>query len=270
MHERRQLLTALLVAAATPPTLARDPLPQDGELQSLLAISDRIRNPAQAFGVDIAVTEYRNRRVVEEGRIVVLARPDANVGQYDSLVHIVEPRRDRGKLMLKTAEGNEVWFYDPAVKSGLRISLQQRLLGQAANGDVASINLANEYRAHAEAVETMGDGDRNKRNCLRLRLWLTGTGRTVVYPAITYWIEQGSSRPVKAQFHADSGRLLKTAYYRRFEEHLGQPRPTEVVIIDGVDPALVTLLRYSGFRPSHAPASWFSREGLPLVQAQAL
>jgi hypothetical protein len=256
------------MAAAAPAVLARNPLPQDDELQSLLAISDRIRNPAHAFGVDIAVTEYRNRRVVEEGRIVVLARPDASVGQYDSLVHIVEPRRDRGKLMLKTAEGNEVWFYDPAVKSGLRISLQQRLLGQAANGDVASINLAHEYRARAEAVEAIADGDRNERTCLRLRL--AGTGRTVVYPAITYWIEQGSSRPVKAQFHADSGRLLKTAYYRRFEEHLGQSRPTEVVIIDGVDPALVTLLRYSGFRPSQAPASWFSREGLPLVQAQAL
>jgi peptidoglycan/LPS O-acetylase OafA/YrhL len=75
MHKRRQLLTALLMAAAAPAVLARNPLPQDDELQSLLAISDRIRNPARAFGVDIAVTEYRNRRVVEEGRIVVLARP---------------------------------------------------------------------------------------------------------------------------------------------------------------------------------------------------
>ena len=43
---------------------------------------------------------------------------------------------DTGKLMLKN--GNDLWFYDPANQASVRISPDQRLLGQAANGDVVT------------------------------------------------------------------------------------------------------------------------------------
>lgn len=271
MSERRKLLKILgggaalfnsgLLAAADSAAPAAD------EIQRILASSDQIRNPPNAFGTEIRVTEYRNRRVAEQGRIRVLAQPDSRIGQYDSLVRIIEPRRDNGKMMLKTAEGNEIWFYDPASKSGMRISLQQRLLGQAANGDVVSVNLAGAYRGKPPVREKILDGERRERECWRLDLY--DGSPAVTYPSMQYWVEVGSSQPVKAQFHADSGRLLKTAYYRRYQERLGASRPTEVVILDGINKNMVTVLRYSNYESVNVPRSWFTREGLPAIPANA-
>jgi hypothetical protein len=77
------------------------------------------------------------------------------------------------------------------------------------------------------------------------------------------WIELGSSRPVKAHFFAESDRLLKTAYYRKFQNQLGQERPTEIVIIDGLDPNWVTVMRYSEYAWRDVPDSWLQRDYLP-------
>lgn len=253
----------VLPATRLPAATARSTAPDD--VQQILAACDAIRNPATPFSTQINVTEYRNRRVEEEGRIIVLAQPDRRVGQYDSLVRIVQPSRDRGKMMLKTAEGNEVWFYDPASKSGMRISLQQRLLGQAANGDVVSVNLAGAYQGTVAATETIRDGDRQPRECLRLQL--SSDSRAVTYPSLRYWVDRVSKRPVKAEFYADSGRLLKTAYYRRYRQTLGAERPTEVVILDAISSNLVTVLRYSAFKADSIPGGWFTREGLPSIPA---
>lgn len=274
MSDRRhaiQMLGGLLVlpatrlpaATATATATAKEAAPHD--IQQILAASDTVRNPSTAFSTLISVTEYRNRRVEDEGRIIVLAQPNRRVGQYDSLVRIVQPSRDRGKMMLKTAEGNEVWFYDPASKSGMRISLQQRLLGQAANGDVVSVNLAGAYQGSVVGTETIRDGDRQQRECLRLQL--SSDSRSVTYPSLRYWVDRVSKRPVKAEFHADSGRLLKTAYYRRYRKTLGEERPTEVVILDAISSSLVTVLRYSAYKADSIPASWFTREGLSSIPA---
>ena len=59
----------------------------------------------------------------------------------------VEPPRDAGKMVL--LDGRSLWFYDPASKASVRISPQQRLIGQAAIGDVLTVNLAVDYTAHA-------------------------------------------------------------------------------------------------------------------------
>jgi hypothetical protein len=66
---------------------------------------------------------------------------------------------------------------------------------------------------------------------------------------------------------ADSGRLLKTAYYRRFQNTLGASRPTEMVIIDGLEPQSVTLVRLSEYGFRDAPTSWFQRDYLPRFTA---
>ena len=45
--------------------------------------------------------------------------------------------------MLKN--GNDLWFFDPSSQASIRLSPQQRLLGQAANGDVVTANLSLDY-----------------------------------------------------------------------------------------------------------------------------
>lgn len=254
-----RLLLAVLLLVALPVGAARAAFPP---IEEILSASDRIRNPAEPFTTRIDITEYRNKRRTQEGAISAYAKMNPRRGQYDSLVRIHAPARDRGKMMLKN--GNEIWFFDPGTKSGMRISPQQRLLGQAANGDVVTVNLARDYQGSVVAVESVADGDRVQRECYRLKL--TATSPSVTYDAIEYWVERGSYRPVKARFYSDSGRLMKSAYYRRYEPQLGETRPTETVIIDGVDAQLVTVLRYSQYQARDIPDSWLTRDGLPHVR----
>lgn len=254
-----RLLLAVILLAGLPAGAVPSGNPQIGEI---LAASDRIRNPAEPFTTRIDITEYRNKRRTQEGAISAYAKMNPRRGQYDSLVRIHAPARDRGKMMLKN--GNEIWFFDPSTKSGMRISPQQRLLGQAANGDVVTVNLARDYKGTVDGVESVADGDRVQRDCYRLKL--TASSPSVTYHAIEYWVERGSYRPVKAKFYSDSGRLMKSAYYRRYEQQLGQMRPTETVIIDGVDTQLVTVLRYSQYQARDIPDGWLTRDGLQYVR----
>jgi hypothetical protein len=229
------------------------------DAQAILAASDAIRNPSRPFGVVVTLIEYRSRKQNDGNTLEVYSKADSESGQYRSLIRFVDPPRDASKLMLKN--GNDLWFFDPASKATIRLSPQQRLLGQAANGDVVTVNLAKDYEAELVGEEDVTDGERNPRHCYKLRLVERSTD--VTYHHIEMWIEIGTARPVKAHFYTESDRLLKTAYYRKFLPELGKERPTEVVIIDGLDPNWVTVMRYSEYAWRDVPDSWLQRDYLP-------
>jgi hypothetical protein len=123
--------------------------------QTLLSTSDAIRNPSQPFKVTVTLTEFEKGQQVDTSTLVSYARTLDASGQYASLVRFVQPARDAGKLMLKA--GNDLWFYDPGTKASVRISPQQRLLGQASNGDVVTVNFARDYKATLGGEETIQD-----------------------------------------------------------------------------------------------------------------
>lgn len=229
------------------------------DAQELLRASDAIRNPDRPFVLDVTLTEYRDRQQRDSSTLAVYARMSTDSGQYDNLVHIIEPPRDANKLLLKN--GNEIWLFDPSSKASIRLSPQQRLLGQAANGDVVTVNLSHDYQAELVGEELIVDAGKQERSTYRLKL--SANTPDVTYHAIEYWLDKTNSRPVKATFYSQSGRLLKTAFYRRYEMQLGRERPTEIVIIDGLDPKWITVMRYSNFRYRDIPDSWLQRDYLP-------
>lgn len=230
----------------------------------VLAASDAIRNPGRPFSVTITLTEYQGGQQVEASTLVSYSRTQQTTGQFASLIRFVLPARDAGKLMLKN--GNDLWFYDPSSKASVRISPQQRLLGQASNGDVATVNFAKDYKATLLAEEDIQDGERKTRKARKLGL--TAVAPDVTYASIEMWVDSENNRPIKARFFAESTRLLKTAYYRRYQMHLGVERPTETVIIDGLNPQSVTLMRFSEYAARSVPETWLQRDYLPRFQPE--
>jgi len=184
--------------------------------QDVLAASDAIRNPGRSFSVTVTLTEFQAGKQVDTSTLTSYARAQEQGGQFASLIRFVLPARDAGKLMLKN--GNDLWFYDPATKASVRLSPQQRLMGQASNGDVVTVNMAKDYRATLLDEEEVQDGERRKRKAYKLSL--AATASDVTYPSIEIWIDAENNQPLKARFFAESGRLLKTAYYRRFQQQL--------------------------------------------------
>lgn len=230
----------------------------------ILAASDAIRNPGRPFSVTVTLTEFQGGKQVDTSTLASYSRTQQQGGQFSSLIRFVLPARDAGKLMLKN--GNEMWFYDPVSKASVRLSPQQRLLGQASNGDVATVNLAKDYKATLAGEEEVQDGERKARKAYKLLL--AAVAPDVTYASIEMWVDMENNRPIKARFFAESARLLKTAYYRRFQPQLGTDRPTETVIIDGLNPQSVTLMRFSDYMARTIPDTWMQRDFLPRFQPE--
>ena len=230
--------------------------------QEMLAKADAIRNPGQSFRVTSTLTDYVGGRPRDKVVLVVFAREDKGTKQFNNLVRYVEPPRDLGKMVLYA--GSILWFYDPASKAAIRISAQQRLVGQASNGDVLTVNLQRDYTGKLAGAETLQDADRQNRECWHLDL-MAANG-DAIYSRIEMWLEQGTYRMVKGKFYSDSGRLLKVAYYRRWQEQLGVQRPTETILIDAVDSKLVTSVASSDMRAMDIPDAWFQRDYLPRLK----
>src|SRR5438067_1851887 len=225
----------------------------------IVAASDQVRNPDQPFRVALTIVEYLGGEAHDAVGMIVHSKLDPDTRQYRNLVAYTAPPRDAGKLVLFDA--SKMWFYDPASKASIRISAQQRLIGQASNGDVLTVNLAHDYAPKLLGEETIQDADHQPRNTWHLDL--AAATRDAVYTRLEIWIEKRTHRPVKARFYSDSGRLLKLAFYRAYQEQLGGVRPAELIIVDAVDTHLVTRVTWSGFRAEDVRDEWFQREYLP-------
>jgi outer membrane lipoprotein-sorting protein len=254
----KSILIALIsfvssLASASPPT------PQE-----IVAAADAARNPQQPFRVTLTLVDYDHARERDRVALAVYAKTDADRHQFRNLVRYVGPPRDAGKLVL--LDGSKMWFYDPASKTSVRISAQQRLTGQASNGDVLTVNLAHDFTAKLIGDETIKDADHHERQAWHLDL--SAATDDAIYNRIEYWVERDTYRAIKAKFYSDSGRVLKIAYYRKFAAVLGSDRPTETVIIDAVDTNLVTTVIASDYAAKEIPDAWFQRDYLPRVEAE--
>jgi hypothetical protein len=230
----------------------------------IVAAADRVKNPQQPFRVSLSLVEYIHGAQHDVTGFAVHAKMAPGASQYKNLASYIGPPRDVGKLVLMN--GDNMWFYDPASKASIRISPQQRLTGQASDGDVLTVNLAHDYDANILGEETIQDADHAAKNVWHLDL--KASTSEAMYSHFEYWVEKNTFHPVKAKFFSDSGRVLKIAYYRKYEVQLGEERPTETIIIDAVDTNLVTKIAASDFRAEAVEDAWFQREYLPRFKEQ--
>lgn len=234
------------------------------DAQEIVAAADKVRNPGDPFRTTTTFTEFVGGAERDHETLIVFSKQDPATRQFRNLVQYAEPARDAGKAVL--LDGRSLWFYDPASKTSVRISAQQRLVGQAAIGDVLTVNMAIDYTATLLGVETIQDAGKQPRQCWHLNL--VHANDQSVYDRIELWVEEGSFRPIKGKFYSDSGRVLKIIYYRNFQERLGAVRPTEAVIIDAVDTSLATIATLGDWRPQDIPETWFQRDYLPHLQTK--
>jgi outer membrane lipoprotein-sorting protein len=230
----------------------------------IVARTDQVRNPQQPFHTTVTLVEYVSGRERDQDTLTVFAKADPGTRQFRNLVQYAAPPRDAGKRVLLGA--GALWFYDPASKSSVRISPAQQLVGQAAIGDVLTVNLAADYTATLLGTQTIEDAGRTQRKCWHLRL--EAADDLATYSKVEYWVEQGSYLPIKGGFYSDSGRLLKIAYYRNFNDVLGRTRPTQEIIIDAVDRSLATVATFTDYGYQDIPDTWFQRDYLPYLETR--
>src|SRR5215472_15694869 len=181
--QRAALILAALVAVAGPAHAQT--------AQEIIAASDKVRNPGEPFRSTNTLTEFIAGKPRDQNVLVVYAKEDPVTRQFRNLVRYVAPARDQGKMVL--LDGRVLWFYDPSSKASVRISPQQRLIGQAAIGDVLTVNLAVDYTGTLLGDETIQDASRKDRQCWHLDM--KAANEQATYARVEYWVEQGTNAP---------------------------------------------------------------------------
>lgn len=242
-------LTALLITAISFPAIA----PGFPALtpQEILEKVDETRAPGKSFAFDLTVTSVKaGEESVAEFAVRV---KDAK----KSLLLYKSPPANKGRVLLMVDEN--MWIYIPGTRNPIRISPQQQIMGRVANADAARVVYSLDYSADAMAEEVL-DGSRV------IRLSLSPKTAGAAYKSVSLWVEKGSCRPVKADFHAASGRVLKTAFYKGYKEIAGRQRPSVLEIRDGIDSSDISVMEYRNLRLEDTPDAYFQKTYMERVR----
>ncbi|WP_114649899.1 outer membrane lipoprotein-sorting protein [Pseudothauera hydrothermalis] len=247
-HNRRRLLTLIALGFAAPRLAWSTEADEDGLARELVARADAIRFPQESFQTDITVRNFNNGEAGDVRKYRVLSR-----GNENTIVLTMEPTSERGQALLM--RGRDLWIFMPSVSQPVRLSLAQRLTGQVANGDLARANFAGDYTPRLIGSETV-DGF----PCHALDL--AAIDRGVTYARVKYWVREDNTWPLKAEFYALSGRLLKTCRYLDFRELAGRERPTRLSLEDALKADERSELSYETMTLRELPERMFTREYL--------
>lgn len=260
MNTTRRLV---LAAAAGLPWVSRPGIAATRSASDIISAVERLLDPVDAYRMFNTVVQFQDGKETDRIKVAVITKLDGRSGVWRDIVQYVDPPRDARKTLLN--DGTALWFYDPASRASLRISAQQRLLGQASNGDVLTINYGRDYHSRLLGEETARDADKVAKDCWHLEL-LPMT-EAAVYGRLEYWIDKNTMAIIKGKCYADSGQLLKLVFYRDQKPALGGIRPMQAILIDAVDARLVTTMTFSDFREASVPDAWFQRSYLPRINA---
>jgi outer membrane lipoprotein-sorting protein len=205
----------------------------------LVKRADEVRNPSDSFSMTIdLVTDSR----VTKFEVLIK-------GNEKTLVRTLEPPRDRGRNMLMLKEN--MWAYIPNLKRSVRVSLSQKLSGQAANGDISRTRWANDYSAILESEDA-------KQRVLLLSSQKEG----LTYEKIRVRIGRENSFPLSADYLTKSGQALKKAEFLNYRMLAGKMRPSVIKISDALKPSEISEIRVLSMTPKTFPEALFSQSNL--------
>ncbi len=222
------LTPRLLFAANAAPTVAPAPTAQE-----LLKEADRARGGLESgisWELDLKSTGEEATNTVH---YVVKALED------DALVEATAPGRNKGETML--FNDKNLWFFKPGIKKPVAISPRQKLMGQAANGDIAATHYSRDYEGVILGEETVA-------GVPTWKLELKAKTSNPTYDKIHYWISKKDRVGVQAEYFALSGEKFKKAtfvYKNKLKvDDKEYPFVSEMVIQDALNADKQTTLNY--------------------------
>ena len=204
--------------------------------------ADEVRCPSESYFMEVEVTS----RGQEEGnvRLEVFTK-----GREKTRVNTIAPARDKGRNMVMI--GEDMWVYVPNLKRAVRVALNQKLTGQAANGDVSRMRWWGDYTATSESE------DSRAWNLMR-----TAKKKGLTYEKMRVSIEKKSFRPMKAEYLSLGGKILKRSQFREYRQIAGAIRPTEIHIQDASNADDASVIRILKLEPKNSSDAIFNHNAL--------
>ena len=238
----------VLIASIVSALLIAPPAHAELSADEIVKKADEGRLPQGTLSFTATVVDFENSKKEHESRYHVL-----NKSNDASLVETVFPERQQGRKLLM--EGNSLWFYTPDIKRAARVSMQQKLTGEIANGDLVRTNFAGDYSAKIINEETVS-------GVVAYHLDLKAKHEGVTYSRLQYWVSKKEFLPMKAVFYAVSGKVLKTGTFSDPKLILGHKIITRMTVKDALDPKRYSVMTHSEHQRTRLPASVFSKESL--------
>jgi hypothetical protein len=160
-------------------------------------VSYEARGNAEGVEWEIAIDSIEGGRQ-QERTLRVTARG------FNSLAEFLAPPNVKGQKLLML--DRNMWFAKPGLSKAVPISPRQKLVGGAANGDIASTNYAGDYKVVQGLEDTV-----NREPCYLFDL--TAVDKKATYDRIKYWISKERLVGLKAEFYTVSGKMFKTATF---------------------------------------------------------
>jgi hypothetical protein len=218
------------------------------EAADIVRDADRARRPGESFVWKLVITSQEAKKAPAVDGFEVWVKGGGRV-----LVRFVSPPRSVGRSLL--AVGRDLWIYLPDAGKPVRIPLSQRLVGQVANGDIARADYAGDYDATLLGEERVDGVD-----CHVLEL--KARTKDVTYAAIKYWVSKDGRRPVKAEFYAGTGTLLKTGTFGNFRELAGTRLATRLTLVDAIRRDRTSVIDYGELTLRDVPDRYFDKAAM--------
>jgi hypothetical protein len=243
MFKRFLLGGACLLAALTAPTATAG---ENLDVPALLKKADAYRLDEQPMRVETQVELFRDGKLDKERLYTVYSKPGRR-----SLVLMKSPLEAGQKVLLL---GDQFWLLMPDSQRPLRISASQKLLGEAATGDIATMTWSEDYQG-----QLAGETEIQGKRCLLLELDAARNG--VTYRHIALYLERGSALPVKADLYVDSGKRAKEAWFEGGKLD-GRQRIVSMTLLDDIQHNRKTVIRYRSIVPKALPDEFFNPAAL--------
>jgi hypothetical protein len=219
---------------------------QDLAVKDILQHADRARGNLGGIVWNIKITTSEDGSNESRGLLV-------KVKQNNTLAKFTNPANMNDRMVLMV--DRNMWFIRSGLQKPVSLSPRQKLIGDAANGDIASTNYAGDYHAKLLGEEKVGGED-----CYVLDL--KAANRNVTYDRIKYWVSKERLVGVKAEFYTISGRLFKTAEFK-YDNRVSVdgrevPFVSELTIRDAIQKDRVTTMTYTNIRVEPIPDTTFN------------
>ncbi len=203
---RHALVLTLALAAISQSVFAAEELSKEDMLKLLTELDDRQRNGGDYKA--LAYLEQKEKDKADIVREVLIYRRDS----ADKLLLLfTKPKSEEGKGYLRLDKN--LWSYDPGAGKWERATERERIGGtNSRRSDFDESRLAEEFNPKFDGEEKLG-----KFETVRVELKVK-EGVDVAYPVVKLWIDKTNHNILKRQEFALSGRLMRTAYYPKWQK----------------------------------------------------
>jgi Outer membrane lipoprotein-sorting protein len=88
---------------------------------------------------------------------------------------------------------------------------------------------------------------------------LKANSKDVTYAGIKYWVAQDGLTPMKAEFYAGTGTLLKSGVFDGYRDINGQTLATRLTLVDAIRKDRKSVLEFSDLRVRDLPDKYFDK-----------